>query len=206
MFDTATRSPKLARQVAPFRCRLRINRDRSVTLLRPFVPGKLSTRVHMSMPISNHLASNPLIPPPLVVAVLAFLMWAVDRRLEYGGFESPLLPVIAVLFLVVGLTLMVAAAAAIVAAGTTINPLRPSRTSSLVTSSVFRLSRNPIYLGDLLILLALAVWLGHLFNIVLVGVFVWYINRYQIAPEERALTTLFGASYIDYCARVRRWL
>lgn len=158
------------------------------------------------MPNADHPASNPLIPPPLVVAVLAFVMWALHRRVEYGGFESQLQPLIAVLLLVAGLALMVAAAAAIVSAGTTINPLRPSRTSSLVTSSVFRLSRNPIYLGDLLILLALAVWLGNLFNILPVGVFVWYINRYQIAPEERALTTLFGASYVDYCARVRRWL
>ncbi len=129
-----------------------------------------------------------------------------DHQLEYGGFESQLQPAIAVLLFVVGLAFMIAAAAAIVAAGTTINPLRPTRTSSLVTSSVFRLSRNPIYLGDLLILLALAVWLGNVFNIVLLAVFVWYINRYQISPEERALTTLFGASYTAYCARVRRWL
>lgn len=158
------------------------------------------------MPKADRPASNPLIPPPLVVAVLALLMWAVDHQLEYGGFESQLQPAIAVLLFVVGLAFMIAAAAAIVAAGTTINPLRPTRTSSLVTSSVFRLSRNPIYLGDLLILLALAVWLGNVFNIVLLAVFVWYINRYQISPEERALTTLFGASYTAYCARVRRWL
>ena len=149
---------------------------------------------------------NPLIPPPVIVVLLGAAMWAVDRKLTFGSFESGLLVAIAGILCAVGLLLMVAAAASFVAVKTTINPLRPSRASSLITTGVFTISRNPIYLGDLLLLVAFAVWLGNVVNIVFLAVFVWVINRYQILPEERALETLFGDSYVAYCASVRRWL
>jgi protein-S-isoprenylcysteine O-methyltransferase Ste14 len=149
---------------------------------------------------------NPLVPPPVVVAMVGVLMWAVDRQLELGKFESAFRAKVAGVLLIVGLILMFVAVAAFVAARTTINPLRPSRASSLVTTGIFRISRNPIYLGDLLVLAALAVWLGNVVNVLLLILFVWYVNRFQIIPEERALTKLFGASYVAYCSRVRRWL
>jgi protein-S-isoprenylcysteine O-methyltransferase Ste14 len=149
---------------------------------------------------------NPLVPPPVVAAIIGVVMWAVDRKLELGKFESALLAPVAGVLLIVGLLLMFVAVASFVAAKTTVNPLRPSRASSLVTTGIFRISRNPIYLGDLLVLAALAVWLGNLVNVVLLFPFVWYINRFQIIPEERVLEKLFGASYVAYCSRVRRWL
>ena len=149
---------------------------------------------------------NPLVPPPVVVAIVGVVMWAVDRSLELGKVESALQAPVAGVLLVVGLLLMLVAVASFIAAKTTVNPLRPSRASSLVTTGIFRLSRNPIYLGDLLVLAALAVWLGNVVNLLLLLPFVWYINRFQIIPEERALADRFGASYVAYCSRVRRWL
>ena len=91
-------------------------------------------------------------------------------------------------------------------ARTTVNPLRPERAAHLVTSGVFARSRNPIYLGDALILAALALGLGNWLNFLLLPAFVGLIGRFQIAPEERALQRLFGDQYRAYCARVRRWL
>jgi protein-S-isoprenylcysteine O-methyltransferase Ste14 len=149
---------------------------------------------------------NPLIPPPIVAAIVGVLMWAVNRWLEVGRIESAFQTPAAIVLLVAGLLLMLVAVASFVAAKTTVNPLRPSRASSLVTTGIFRLSRNPIYLGDLLVLAALAVWLGNIVNLLLLVPFVWYINRFQIIPEERALADRFGASYAAYCSRVRRWL
>ena len=149
---------------------------------------------------------NPLVPPPVVVAMVGVLMWAVDRKLELGKFESAFRAPVAGVLLIVGLILMFVAVAAFVAARTSINPLRPSRASSLVTTGIFRISRNPIYLGDFLALAALAVWLGNVVNVLLLILFVWYVIRFQIIPEEIALTKLFGASYVAYCSRVRRWL
>lgn len=149
---------------------------------------------------------NPLVPPPVVVAIIGVVMWAVGRKLELGKFEAALQAPVAGVLLIVGLSLMIVAVASFIAAKTTVNPLRPSRTSSLVTTGIFRISRNPMYLGDLLVLAALAVWLGNVVNVVLLVFFIWYINRFQIIPEERALTNLFGESYVAYCSRVRRWL
>ena len=149
---------------------------------------------------------NPLIPPPIVAAIVGVLMWAVNRWLELGRVESSFLTPVAIVLLAAGLLLMLVAVASFIAAKTTVNPLRPSRASSLVTTGIFRLSRNPIYLGDLLVLAALAVWLGNVVNLLLLLPFVWTINRFQIIPEERALADRFGASYVAYCARVRRWL
>ena len=149
---------------------------------------------------------NPRIPPPIVAAVFGVLMWAVNRKLEFGRVEFAFQTPVAIVLLVAGLLLMLVAVASFVVAKTTVNPLRPSRASSLVTTGIFRLSRNPIYLGDLLVLAALAVWLGNAVNVVLLVPFVWTINRFQIIPEERALTDLFGERYVAYCSRVRRWL
>lgn len=149
---------------------------------------------------------NLLLPPPLVVALLAAAMWGLDRafpagRLAFAG-QKPL----AIALFVLACALMAAAVISFASARTTINPLRPANATRLITGSVFRYSRNPIYLADLLLLAAWAVWLGHAGNVVWLVVFVVYINRFQIRPEEAALTNLFGAEYAAYCARVRRWL
>lgn len=149
---------------------------------------------------------NPLIPPPVVVAIVGLLMWAVNETLVFGNIKSELQQPIALALLVIGLLLMAIAVGYFIAARTTINPLRPSRASSLVTTGLFAISRNPIYLGDLLILAALAVWFGNVLNVALLALFVCYINRFQIIPEERALAQRFGEAYHTYCSRVRRWL
>ena len=86
------------------------------------------------------------------------------------------------------------------------NPTKPGATSSLVTGGVFRLTRNPMYLSLVLYLLAWAVYLSNWLALLLVPLFVLYLDRFQIKPEERALSALFGPEYASYQARVRRWL
>jgi protein-S-isoprenylcysteine O-methyltransferase Ste14 len=149
---------------------------------------------------------NTRIPPPVIVVLLTALMWLLNTGRRSAGFEFAPQPILAIALAAVALLLMLAAAAQMFIAKTTVNPLRPERATRLITTGVFAYSRNPIYLADLLLLTALALWLGNLENIVLRGVFVWYINRFQIAPEEKALTKLFGAGFEQYCARVRRWV
>lgn len=147
-----------------------------------------------------------LIPPPLLVALFAGLMWLLAERLPLGGFAFAGQRPLAGLVLLAGLGLMAAAAWTLFRAHTTVNPLRPERASRLVTGGVFAWSRNPIYLGDVLILLALALGFGNAVNFLLLPPFVWLLGRCQIRPEERALQRLFGDEYRAYCARVRRWL
>ncbi len=91
-------------------------------------------------------------------------------------------------------------------ARTTVNPMKPGSASSLVHSGVYRVTRNPMYVGLVFLLLG---WAAYLWSPwVLFGplAFAAYINRFQIAPEERALAALFGEEYRAYQARVRRWL
>lgn len=90
--------------------------------------------------------------------------------------------------------------------GTTVNPKRPDRVSALVTEGVYQWTRNPMYVAMLLGLIALGVGLNHLLTLLWVPVYVGYMTRFQIRVEERFLTERYGAEYLAYCARVRRWV
>ncbi len=91
-------------------------------------------------------------------------------------------------------------------ARTTVNPLRPETATALVDSGIYRHTRNPMYLGFAMILVAWALYLDSPFTLLGVVGFVLYMNRFQIIPEERALQALFGEQFSSYRARVRRWL
>ncbi len=146
------------------------------------------------------------VPPPAVALLLGLLMWLASKLVAPVevpfGFRIGAAVVLAAVGIVVGLSGIVS----FVRAKTTVNPTKPSATSSLVTSGVFRFTRNPMYLSMLLYLLAWAAYLSNWFSLLLVPAFVLYINQFQIKPEERALSSLFGAEYASYMARVRRWL
>jgi protein-S-isoprenylcysteine O-methyltransferase Ste14 len=90
-------------------------------------------------------------------------------------------------------------------AKTTVNPLKP-HASSLVTWGVYAISRNPMYLGGLIMLLGWAIFLSNALAFLFLPIYVLYLNRFQITPEERVLTSLFGQTYVAYQARARRWL
>ncbi len=89
---------------------------------------------------------------------------------------------------------------------TTGNPNKPETTSSLVTSGVYRFTRNPMYVGLLFLLLAWAIYLGSFFSMLVIPLFQQYMTRFQIIPEERALEALFTDQFPHYCSQVRRWL
>lgn len=91
-------------------------------------------------------------------------------------------------------------------AGTTVNPLRPQAASALVTHGVYRHTRNPMYLGQALVLLGAMLYLQDLRALLAVPLFVVYITRLQILPEERMLSARFPDAYAAFCRRVRRWL
>ena len=147
------------------------------------------------------------IPPPLVAAVVAGGMYAAASLLPPVLALPPGVRAGAALGLAVaGACLDLAGLLAFRKAKTTVNPLTPGKTAAVVTTGVYRLTRNPMYLGLALILLGLAVYLGSVWALAGPMVFAAYITRFQIAPEERALTARFGAAYSAYCARVRRWL
>lgn len=146
------------------------------------------------------------IPPPVVALAIAVLMWLSARWLPDLGVPSALRYGAALVVAVAGLGFFLPAARAFRSAGTTINPIRIENASGLVTDGIYRLSRNPMYVSITLVLLALALLLDSLWTLAGPVVFVAWMTRFQIIPEERVLAAKFGAAYADYRQRVRRWL
>jgi len=153
--------------------------------------------------------SSPLelkVPPVLVVAIAALLMWACAWMLPELGLAIPGRIPAAMIAVFAGITASVAGVIAFRRARTTVNPLKPGSASSLVDGGIYRLTRNPMYLGFALALLGWSIFLGNLLSVAMLFVFVGYMNRYQIVPEERALESLFGDAFKSYRMTVRRWL
>lgn len=146
------------------------------------------------------------VPPPVVAAMAAAGMWALARLLPDLRLALGLRAPVAILLAVAGFLLAGSGIVAFRRARTTVNPHKPKSASALVASGPYRFTRNPMYAGMLLVLLAWAVFLAAPLALLGPAAFVLYIGRFQVRPEERALEQLFGAEYGAYRARVRRWL
>ena len=146
------------------------------------------------------------IPPPIVTLVLALLMWLTPPVAGLVEISYPSRVLWAVVLVCVGQGIAIAGMVAFRRAKTTVNPVKASSASSLVIRGVYRYTRNPMYVGLLLTLLAWALFLVNPLAVLWVVVYVLYITRFQIVPEERVLASLFGAEYEDYKGRVRRWI
>ena len=146
------------------------------------------------------------VPPVALFVVVALLMWAVASWLPSWRIALPGRTLVAVLLLLAAGAIGIAGVRAFQRARTTVDPLRPEKASALVTSGIYRRTRNPMYVALAIALLGWAIWLGHPLALLGVAAFVAWINRFQIAPEERALRALFGPEFERYCSEVRRWL
>lgn len=150
--------------------------------------------------------SNPKIPPPIVGAVCAGFI-ALIAYFKLGPyFAAPFALWVAIFLACTGLLIAFLSVKAFGKAKTTIHPLVPMKTKSLVVSGMNRISRNPMYLGMLLILIGVAVYFGYVAGLFPAALFMFYITQFQIKPEEAALSQLFGEEYEIYKSRVRRWI
>lgn len=148
---------------------------------------------------------NRIPPPVLALATGACMALA-------AGASGP--PVIASTLRMIGIVLAVGSAArfglpaftAFRRAGTTINPIAIDRASVLVTSGIYRRSRNPMYVALTSLLVALAFGLGNPWTLAGPALFALYLRQFQILPEERVMAAKFGPAYADYCRTVRRWI
>lgn len=140
------------------------------------------------------------------MTVTAALMWLVAGLAPTLAFALPGRAVIGVTCVATGLVVVLAGVFAFRRATTTVNPMHPEGASSLVTTGIYRFTRNPMYLGMLLILLGWAVWLAHPLSFLMLPLFVAYMNRFQIRPEERVLRAKFGESFNTYARAARRWI
>ncbi len=148
------------------------------------------------------------IPPPVLAGLLIFAMWGLTK---VSGFSSAAVltyipSLISWLLIGLALSIDIWALSSFRHAKTTINPMKPQNASQLVIAGIYKYTRNPMYLGLFIILTAFILWFGTLVNFLFLFVFVFYMNRFQIIPEESALLELFGEDYAQYKTNVRRWI
>lgn len=146
------------------------------------------------------------IPPLLVWFVFAAAMLGLAHTTPRLSLSLAGASVIALALIAVGAMVACAGVIAFRRKRTTVNPLTPGASSSVVSSGVYRFSRNPMYLGFLLALAGWAVYLSNVVAALLLPAFVAYMRQYQIKPEERALLAKFGPEFAQYMSRVRRWV
>jgi protein-S-isoprenylcysteine O-methyltransferase Ste14 len=146
------------------------------------------------------------LPPVAVTVLYAAAMWGIAQVTPPQPLPQVLTLLAAALFTIGSGVVGIAGIVAFRRAGTTVNPLQPDRSSTLVVDGVYRYTRNPMYLALLMLLFGWGIALSNPWAMLLAWTFIPYMNRFQIHPEERAMTQRFGAEFLRYAARVRRWI
>ena len=145
-------------------------------------------------------------PPAVQLFISTLLMWIISIYADNFRFIFKFNNELALFCLIIGGTIIVFGIAAFRKAETTVTPLHPDKASSLVTMGIYQYIRNPMYFGLFLILFSIGFYLQNLASMFVLPIYVWFISKYQIIPEEEALHKLFGQDYINYQDRVRRWI
>jgi len=146
------------------------------------------------------------VPPPAAALIVAGAMWLVAYGLDSLSFALLERRAVSIVLAASGIAVSVSGTWSFWRARTTVNPTRPEAASSIVATGIYRFTRNPMYLG---LFLVLAGWAAHLANAAAMAgplLFALYVTRFQILPEERALTTKFGPEFDAYKRRTRRWI
>jgi len=147
------------------------------------------------------------IPPLLLAVILAVLMSVLARVSPQLSFKLPMNWAAAAILTCIGALICIVAVISFYRAQTTVAPHRPHQSSALVMTGLYRISRNPMYLGFLLLLVAWGIYLANVPALLLMPViFIVYMNRFQIIPEEKALDQAYGDVFLAYRRKVRRWL
>lgn len=146
------------------------------------------------------------LPPVIVVLIAVLLMLLADYLLPALAFDLALAPVLAAGLVLAGAVPAILGVLAFRRAATTVDPRYPENSTQLVTRGIYGFTRNPMYLGMAIGLLGCAVFLRNGFCLAIPLLFMAYLSRFQIQPEEQHMRDRFGAAFVDYSVRVRRWL
>ena len=144
-----------------------------------------------------------LIPPPIVTIVFLFVIFFTK---DLFRFSATLPSSLGLIIIFTGLVIIFIAARQFKAANTTINPIKPENASVLVSKGIFSYSRNPMYLGMLLIIIGFSTIHNLLAIIVIMPIWIIYMTYFQIIPEEEAMEILFKEDFLNYCKKTRRWI
>ncbi len=146
------------------------------------------------------------IRPPFVALIAIALEVLASYLMPLAGFDFSYNWLVGIVIALAGFCCAFAGLRAFSRAGTTHDPVNIEAASSLVTTGIYRYTRNPMYVGLTLLVTGIAIGLGALSALIVVAGMVFYINRFQIIPEERVMHQLFGEEFEKYSAAVRRWI
>ena len=139
------------------------------------------------------------IPPPIVTLIILTIIYFFEIK-EYELNTE----LISITLFSIGLFFIISAVIQFIRIKTTVNPTKPHKTTSLVITGTFKISRNPMYLGMLLIIISYAFYESSIISLILIPFFIFFINKFQIEPEEFEMRRKFGKEYEDYCKKVDR--
>ena len=146
------------------------------------------------------------IPPVLVTVIAALVMWILSNLIPIATYTTNWNIVLSSLLFCAGSLLALLGVIEFKKHQTTVDPRIPHQTERLVISGIYKISRNPMYLGFLLMLAGWAFFLSHFIAVLMLPVFIIYMNKYQIAAEERWMLEKFGDEFLIYTGKVRRWI
>jgi protein-S-isoprenylcysteine O-methyltransferase Ste14 len=146
------------------------------------------------------------VPPVVIVLIAALLIWGIARYVPAPRLVLPGSSIIAGVIAAAGIVVTLLGVVAFRQSHTTVNPLHPEQASTLVAGGVYRFTRNPMYLGFALVLLAWVVYLSAWLGVLVIALFFAYMQHFQIKSEEQALESRFGQAFLEYKKSVRRWL
>ena len=144
------------------------------------------------------------IPPLLVALIFGILIWVMPFQVKIDNTMA--LYIVSIILFSIGSIVSILGVWEFRKQKTTVNPMSPQVSSSLVVKGIYIFTRNPMYLGFLLWLLSFGVFLRNPISLIAIVLFVIYMNIFQIIPEENILEEKFGKEYLKYKENVRRWL
>lgn len=142
--------------------------------------------------------------PLLLMFFLLALSWPLSLVLQTEFPHQNIIHILGYALLISGTILLLGAAGLFKKIGTTVDPTKAP--DQLVTTGIYKLSRNPMYLGMLLILIGAQFALSSLTGLILPISFFLIMNKIVIPREEQMVANAFGVEYHEYRMRTRRWI
>ena len=144
------------------------------------------------------------IPPPLLVLILVISNYFSSKKIDL--IFLPYQKLISFILLFIGILILINPILKFIKSRTTIDPIKFKKVNKLITSGIYKYSRNPMYLGLLMIVISTTIFYLNIFSITTPIIFYFWINKFQIKREEIFLTKKFGKKYLLYKTKTRRWI
>ena len=144
------------------------------------------------------------IPPPLLVLILVISNYFSSKKIDL--ILLPNQDITSIIIFLIGMLILINPIFKFIKSKTTIDPIKFKKVNKLITSGIYKYSRNPMYLGLLMIIISTSIFYLNIFSITTPFFFYFWINRFQIKREEIFLTEKFGKEYLLYMTKTRRWI